>query len=476
MKQVCIIIWFFLILDLNGSACNNDSLIRSAKDQMAKMNYSAAMKALKMVEAEDSLHPDMLWLKAEIYLIYGMPEFKGYHDKLRQAGHSLYTDILRIKHLLFIGSEETDGALREALIRYPEHPEFLFCRWLQALQSGEREACSQEAGLISSRMLMKSLPYLALHYHAWDEDHRLALQYLDTLEQYTGTFYGSKYRPVLSLLAETPVIPSAEPLIEMPFSWCGPGMGYCLIDSKGDSIKIEVDTGTGYGLLTIHDLVKGQQVAGLDLLTVPDGIQYNYMDGPRDLHYKSMELAQPDYRQMIFGYFDGKFSKADGCASPFIFTRHALHIDPIRQKVWLRNQENLAAFLEENKGRTDIIPYQVRNGWIFIPCKVNGREVNMMIETGSRDVNLNKLSVDYLGVEPYDGFLRWNGSDYPVQKVDFTLEIGSISYPVKGGLVSDFVLGNWYYGVASAGDIGPDFLRHHAFIIDPFHQHFILIH
>lgn len=44
----------------------------------------------------------------------------------------------------------------------------------------------------------------------------------------------------------------------------------------------------------------------------------------------------------------------------------------------------------------------------------------------------------------------------------------------RGGMISSFVMGNTYYGLASAGDIGPDFLRNYAFTIDPFKGHFII--
>ena len=99
----------------------------------------------------------------------------------------------------------------------------------------------------------------------------------------------------------------------------------------------------------------------------------------------------------------------------------------------------------------------------------------MMIETGSRDINFNSLSSEYLGLEPYESTLSWNGEDYPVKKIDCKIQIGSTSYEVKGGLISDFVLGNWYYGAGSSGDIGPDFLKNQAFIIDQFNNRFILI-
>ncbi len=37
----------------------------------------------------------------------------------------------------------------------------------------------------------------------------------------------------------------------------------------------------------------------------------------------------------------------------------------------------------------------------------------MQIETGSRDVNFNKLSLEALGLESYASSIEWRGEDYP---------------------------------------------------------------
>ena len=475
MKKILMISCILILASFHARAAENDSLIQAARDHLAGMKYSEALKTLKPLEEADSLNPEVLYIKAEVYLVYGMDKFRAYMEKLSHTGNREYYDILKLKHLLFIGSSEFDDLLPEALGKYPENPELQFCKWLNELTRGDYEGCRRSAGTVSSLMLMKCMPYLALYYHSWDHDHNLALQYLDTLESMAGEFYGSRDREVLNLLSGHNTIPSEDSLIELPFSWCGPGMGFYLLDEKGDSVKIEIDTGTGYGLMTIHDLEKGESIYGKDVLTIPDGIQYNYMKNPEDLHYKISKLSLPDYGQLIFGYFNGQFTKADGCSSPFVFKGHALHMDPVNEKVWLRSRENMENYISMNREKLDIIPYELRNGWIYIPCRINGREVKMMIETGSRDINFNPLSADYLGLKPYESTLMWNGEDYPVNKIDCSIEIGRTSYEVKGGLISDFVLGNWYYGVGSAGDIGPDFLRKHAFIIDPFDHRFILI-
>ena len=130
-------------------------------------------------------------------------------------------------------------------------------------------------------------------------------------------------------------------------------------------------------------------------------------------------------------------------------------------------------YINENSDRIEKVPYIVRNGWVFIPCKINGVEVLMQIETGSRDVNFSTIAIPALGLESYACSIEWNGQDFPIDKVDCILEIGKIKYEVKGGLVSDDVFANWYYGLATAGDIGPFFMNNFAYTIDIFNQQII---
>jgi hypothetical protein len=261
--------------------------------------------------------------------------------------------------------------------------------------------------------------------------------------------------------------------IKLEYADCGPGMGFYMTDSKGQSIKVELDTGTSGGLFTIHSDSVGRNLAGKDTMTIEDGISYNYMEGPEDMHYKLVSFSEPPIDNFLTGYFKGSFTKADGCFSPFIFKGYALSMDPVKRTAFLRTEEALDSYLA---GLDDYVAvdYVIREGWIYIPCRINGREVLMMVETGSRYVNLNSIAAKRLGIEPYKSTIKWRGQDYPVEKIDFTLEIGRLKHEVKGGMVSSFVLGNTYYGLASAGDIGPDFLRNYAFTIDPFGKRIII--
>jgi len=437
------------------------------------MQFSKALIQLNKVEKSDSLNATMLYLKAETFLLKGMNEYFSYRDKLALLGNNEELSVLKMKHCLFIGSTSFDSLFEAFHRKYPYNDELKYCEWLNRLNSGDFENCKKTASSFSNKILFGFAPYLALYYHAWDRNPQLALNYLDTLEWMVGRFHQSKYREILELIAVNPKKEPSQDLIELPFSWCGHGMGYYIIDENGDSIKIELDTGTGYGLMSIHDLEKGKTIHGKDIAVIRNGIQYNYMDSPEDLYYKSLNLSLPPYQNFLLGYFDGQFSKADGCASPFIFKDYALQIDPIAEKVFLRSEKNLNNYLLQNKKKIETVAYQLRNGWIYIPCTVNGSEIMMMVETGSREINFNIFSAQVLGLETYEGTVKWRGKDYSLKKVDCNIEIGNIKYQLKGGLISDFVLGNWGYGLASAGDIGPDFLKNFVFTIDPFHKQII---
>ncbi len=474
MKKSFITIFCILgCISVYGQNASTDSLLKLARENIAIMKFSKALQQLNFQEKSDSLDREMLYLKAEIYLISGNEKYITYVKNLIRVGADEQKSLLKLKHSLFIGSNAYDSLHDEFESKYPRNSELIYCEWLNRLDSGDFEYCQKTASSVSKKSLFSFAPYLALYYHAWDRDHQLALHYLDTLENMVGKFHQSKYREILKLLAhQTPSSPNQD-VIELPFSWCGSGMGFYLLDEKGDSVKIEIDTGTGYGLMTIHDLLKGKSIAGEDVMVVKNGIQYNYMDSPRDLYYKTANLSQPGYHNFLFGYFDGQFSKADGCASPFAFRDYALQIDPVNKQVFLRSHKNIDQYITQNRDKIELIPYQLRNGWMYIPCKVNGKEVMMMMETGSREVNFNKFSAQALGLESYQSTIQWRGKDFQVEKVDCIIEIGKITDTIKGGFITDFVLGNWYYGLGSAGDIGPDFLKKYVFTIDPFHDQII---
>ena len=453
---------------------NVDSLLRLTRNEIGKFSFRNAENYLQEVEKTDSLHPELLYLYCEMKLLLGNDEFMVYMEKLRNSGVSEYYHVMKLKHAHFIGLAEYESLLEKYLAYYPDNGEIKFVQWLSELDKGNYEMCMQSAYGISEETVFKFAPYLALFNISWDKNYKNAVAYMDTVEQIIGReFYGSGYREILKILSDTELKDFNDGLTELPFAWCGPGMGFYMIDEKGDSLKIELDTGTGFNLMTVHDKSLGKNISGTDVLVLEKGISYNYMDKPADLYYKKSNFSVPAYENLIFGYFDSQFFKADGCTSPFVFKNSALHIDPINEKVYLMDRQNLDRYIKENKDKIEKVPYIVRNGWIFIPCKINGTETLMQLETGSRDVNFNTLSLEALGLESYACSIEWNGQDFPIDKVDCTLEIGRIKYEVNGGLVTDTVYGNLLYGLASAGDIGPLFMQNFAFTIDMFNQQIV---
>ncbi len=452
----------------------NDSLLDKARSEIGTFSFRNAENLLKEVEKTDLLNPELLYLQCEMKLLMGDDDFLNYFEKLRKTGADEYYQVMKLKHAIFIGLTEYETLLEKLFARYPDNGEIKFVQWLSELDKGNYEKCMATASDISNGTIFKFAPYLALFHASWDRDYKNAIMYMDKVEQVLGReFYGSRYREILAVLAENEVINSTKGITELPFAWCGSGVGFYMVDEKGDSLKIELDTGTGYNMMTVHDKSLGEKISGSDVLVVKDEISYNYMEKPADLHFKKSKFAIPAYDNFIFGYFDSQFFKADGCTSPFVFKDRAIHMDPINERVFLFDAQNLDKYLKENEGKLEKVPYIVRNGWMFIPCKINGKEVLMQIETGSRDVNFSTIAIDALGLETYPGSIEWNEQEFPIDKVDCILEIGKIRCKVQGGLVSDTVFANWFYGLATAGDIGPFFMNNFVFTIDVFNQQVI---
>lgn len=473
-KILLLCISFYLFTNYVFGQSEVDSLLNIASKDISTFSFRRAENSLKKVESIDSLNPRLIYLHSEMKLFLGDETFLDYLNKLHEIGADEYYHVMKLKHAIFVGLADYENLLDEYVLKYPDNGEIKYVRWLSSLDKGNYEKCMVSAREISNSTIFKFAPYIALFNISWDKDIKNAILYMDTVEHIIGReFYGSKYREILNVFAENEMINQDSGVTELPFAWCGSGIGFYMIDEKGDSLKIELDTGTGYNLMTVHDKSKGENISGTDVLVVKDGISYNYMEKPADLYYKKSNFKIPAYENLIFGYFDSQFFKADGCTSPFIFKDRAIHINPIEEKVFLLDKENIEKYISENKAKLEMVPYIVRNGWIFIPCKINGTEVLMQIETGSRDVNFSTIAIDILGLETYASFIEWNGQEFPIDKVDCILEIGKIRYKVEGGLVSDKVYANWYYGLAAAGDIGPFFMNNFVYTIDIFNQQII---
>lgn len=451
------------------------SHLDKARHEIAAFRINAALAHLDTVLMSDPQSVQANYMKAEILLLSGSQTYKKYMGRLEQMNYTEGCTVLRIKEAVFTGKSEASEMLAKGLSSYPGNGELKYLEWLIDLDRNGIEDRAWEAGRLSEGIIVKPLPLIALYGYARDRDPALALKYLDSLDAMSVTTFQSRDRPLLELLAALPKASGVRGEIELEYAECGAGMGFYMYDTRGNKIKMELDTGSGSSLFTIHNDSVGEVLDGRDLLSITDGIWYNYMEKPADIHYKTVDFSNPAINNIIAGYFDSSFSKADGCYSPFSLGACAITLDPVNGKAWIRDSLALDRYLSGLAGYTGV-EYILRNGWIYIPCKINGKEVLMMVETGSRDVNLNKISVPLVGVEPYQGSIKWRGADYPVTMADFILEVGEISYEVKSGLVSDFVLGNKYTGLASAGDIGPDFFRNFIFTIDPFSKRLIIEH
>lgn len=463
------------IITAEKAHCNNKPDIDRVYTNFAQLKLKAGNSLLDSILKRDSLHLMANYLKAELNILRGEADYTTYTRRLESLGAEKELAILDLKLALLIGELSLSQVIPDILKKYPGNPEIEFINWLWEIDQNGIDNVAHTARELSQKIHFKPLPYLALYNYASGIDPQLALCYLDTLESLAGNVYHSRNRPLLELLSniKTKQQSNTKQVIELEYADCGPGMGFYMTDIKGNKIKMELDTGSSNGLFSIHNDSIGKTFAGQDTVIIKNGIWFNYMDGPKDMHYKLVDFENPKIGNIVTGYFDGKFSKADGCFSPFAFKGYSITIDPLNRKAFLRNQKATEEYLEGLNNHIEV-QYTLREGWIFIPCKINGKEVFMMVETGSRDVNLNKLSLNRLGVEPYQSSILWRGESYPIQKVDFILEIGSLKYTVNGGLVSDFVMGNSNFGIASAGDIGPDFFRNFVLTIDPFGKKLII--
>lgn len=472
-RIISTLIVIFIILSAVMEAYSQDHHLEKARRAIETFRIAASLAHLDTVLMTNPQSVEANYMKAEILLLSGNRGYKRYITTLEQMKASEELTVLRIKEAILIGDHKAPSLLEKGLAEYPGSDELRYVEWLTDIDKNGFFDRAGEAQKHSNAIIVKPLPFLALYGYSRDIDPGMALRYLDTLDAMSVTTFQSKDRPLLELLTGLPKASGIVGETEVEYTDCGPGMGIYMTDTKGNKIKMEMDTGSGSSLFTIHNDSTGSALEGEYLLTIADGIWYNYMEKPADMHYKIADFSNPSIRNVVSGHFAGSLTKADGCFSPFSLGKCAITFDPIDKRAWLRDSIALEIYLSGLNDYTQT-EYIDRNGWIYIPCKVNGKEVLMMVETGSRDVNLNMISAPLLDVEPYQGTIQWRGADYPTTMVDFMLEVGDIEYEVKSGLVSDFVLGNKYTGLASAGDIGPDFFRNYIFTIDPYRKRLII--
>ncbi|HEX2960681.1 MAG TPA: hypothetical protein VHO43_02760 [Ignavibacteriales bacterium] len=418
-------------------------------------------------------NPYALYLKGECLLLSGKEETLAVIDTLRKLNCHEYAGVLDLKAELFLGDSEFPAKLKEMKEKYPANPEVELSEWLFRLDHGEFEWAKKKVDEVSDKALFRLLPYEAFYFLAVNSDYEAASSVIKRamdkkLLKMTKTFLQQE------ALHRLPVSTSEIYEAEIPYAECGPYFGIELEDTSGNKIKASLDTGTSGRYLTIHKKLLGEKIPGGNAVCIKKGIQYRYMSAPSDAFIKAASLKTPSVKDFPVLYFEGGLTSSDGVFSPFAFKGLAVTVDPVNRKFTLRNEAALKKYYSEMSNEFEEIKYIERFGWIFIPCRLQGREVLMMLETGSRDVNFNSLAARKYKIPVVKNATLWNGKEYPVTRPDLTIRIGGIDYKPEDGFVEDFVMGNNIYGLACAGDIGPEFLRNYRFTIDPFEKKIVL--
>ncbi len=460
-------------LSVYSQETDNNNLLREAYSQISVGKHRDGGKLLDSLLRADSLNVEALYLKGELYISGGNSKCFDIIEKLKRLGVERESVILNLKIDLLLGHQDFPAKLALAKEQYPENAEIEFCEWLYNLDNNFSEEALKKTKYFYDNISLRIQPYEAAYFFLTDNNLELAKVYLDTLRavsDYKLNSHYQRYKHLGSLKVEEPDFD----FIELPYIQCGPELGAIFETVNGEKLRMAFDTGTSNGRFTIHSFAKGDSLAGDTLYTVKNGIWYGYMDAPVDVVTKRISLKQPLDYEILVEYFEGHFTVADGCFSPFAFPNTAFTFDPIKERVFMRSKDNLTNYVDNlNKNDIEIIPYFVRDSWIYIKAEVNGQEAIMMVESGSRDVNFNALAVKKMNLNYYDSEIMWRGKAYPTKKIDTILKIGSIEYRVEGGLISDYALGNNGFGLAAAGDIGPDFLRKIKFTLDPFNRRII---
>lgn len=443
-------------------------LLKTAREYFFRGALKNGITTVDSVLKNDPDDQHALYLKGEYCCLAGKKEVL---EVLRRIKDEYYADLLDLKIDLLLGDRRFPDKLRKLREKYPSSAELEFAGWLYKTEHGGLEEAKKDLWQLSDKLVFGFLPSRHLYILTEASDAQYAASLLH--EASKRGFAWTKRVDRKPQLKPEQVFSSSIYETELPLIDCGPYMGIELRDSLGNIVRASLDTGTsGFGL-TIHSRTKGDSLCGVLLDTVRNGIQYRYMSAPADLYYKLCSFSWPDARNMLVGYFEGGLPASDGVFSPFAFKDLAITIDSKNRKVFLRSRQALKKYLS-GKNNYESLDFIRRGGWIYVPGKIDTSEVLMMVETGSRDVNLNKIAQLRYDTPVIEDSIEWRGKTYPVTRPVFKLRLGSLEYEPEDALVDEFVLGNYYTGVASAGDIGPDFLRNYTFTIDPFESRLIL--
>ncbi len=444
----------------------------------------ASLKEGRVSSARDSLDSiivscadcvDALYLRGHTCLTKGEPRLIDIIARLRELGALEYADMLQLKLLQLLGDHEFETLLKHCESAYQDSPEVAVAAWVHEHDWNGGLADTAELHRFGREAVLGFAPYIAAFCWAADVSYAEGLRYLGMLHDRVPYRWGS-YDQTFAVRDELATTIEIDGVVELEYAECGSQMGVYFVDANGNKLKMSLDTGTsGRGFTVHHDSV-GDRLPGDTVLVIEDGIFYNYMPGPADIVIKAVDFQHPEMKAFPVEYFQGGFSLADGCFSPFALEGAAITIDPIRQRAFLRDRKAMAQYRDSlSTDSAAFLPMVVRNSWPYVEVGINGRRVLFMIESGSRDVNVNELAALHLGIQAYDSSLMWNGKEYPMRMFNDTIDVGGFEYEVIGGLVTERVMGNHNYGAASAGDIGPEFLRNFVWTIDPFRRELILV-
>ncbi|MFO7652747.1 MAG: hypothetical protein R6X25_02890 [Candidatus Krumholzibacteriia bacterium] len=417
---------------------------------------------------------ELVRIEGEIHWLAGSAGALAVADSLRARGDDLAAEALLLKVDLLLGRPHVRERLRELEAAAPGDPGLRLVRWLLELDSGSWEEARRSVTKVARGVDCAYVPATALMLAAVDRDSTAAADAAEVMEaQDIWLLTGLRRKVAAGALFSGPC--RVQGRRELPYVDCRPYMCVRLTAADGHQVTLTLDTGTGSGLLTLHGQALGEALAGPEVLRLTDGIQYHYMDGPADVVIKRVDFADPPVRGRPVESFDGRLEDVDGCVSPFAFPGAAVTVDAAAGRVWLRDRDDLAAHVAAlDPDRSAVVPFVRRGGWIFVPVRLNGHEVLLMLESGSRDVNINSLAARRLGIETYRSTSTWRGEEHEVTRADLTVEIGGLTYRCPDAFVTGYVLGNNLTGLAGAGDLGPDFLRHYRWTIDPFDDRLIL--
>ncbi|MCO6474655.1 MAG: retropepsin-like domain-containing protein, partial [Melioribacteraceae bacterium] len=443
---------------------------------LTALNKGDIRYAITKIDSLMTVYPENDYLRyfyGTILINNGSEKVINLIDTLKSHGDTVYSGLLELHIDIMIGDKSAKAKLERKLKEYPNNNELILLDWIARLDNGEFEYAESTLNEIRKLTPLKYLPLLAIYYHSYDRDYKTALKYLSVLRN-ESIFKMDKDFKRLSFLQDRNIHYGFDSSFTVKYEHCGAQPGMQFLTGNGISLKMGFDTRTnGYGF-TIHKKSLGDCLEGKQFYNIEKGIQYNYMSGPADVTGKLVNFKIPYVENFLVEYFDGGLTIADGVFSPLLFNA-AVTINSKDEIVTIHNKESLAKYINGlSQEDYTVVPYRVRKGWMFVPCEIHGKKVEMIVETGSRDVNFNALAVKRLGIETYESSLKWRGEDYPVTKLDTEIKIGNFTYTVTGGLKSKFVLGNLGYGLGTAGDIGPDFIRNYIFTIDPFNSQIIL--